>query len=131
MAGRKLHFDLSGMSLKELAHLADALDTVSNVLSGLQEQPRFWDTPSDFYTKAGQSLEDARVAVGFEFDAIQAHAAKMVPEDDDAAGYKFAILAASYSGLSESPAEVVRQLANIAADIEWERQRARDTARAA
>lgn len=122
MAKRVLNFDLSTLSLNQMAHLVDALNSASDVLSGLQEQPRFWDSEANFYNAAGQYLEDARVALGFEIDAIVKHAATITPSNDDEAGFKFFLVGWFYHGMSESPGQVVKHLARIAADIEWERQ---------
>jgi hypothetical protein len=115
---RLLNFATDDMSLRDQKHLIEALTTVSDVLSGLQEQSRF-GSPGG-YNNAGGFLERLRVWVGFEIDHMREVAAKRsVPNRDDAEE-KFEILLADCVGNGECPASVVAKLATLVSEMDWE-----------
>jgi hypothetical protein len=87
---RVFHFNIDQMSLFELYSFENALATIGEVASGLQEQPRFsGESGSKPYNDAGGYLEDVRVAIGWEVDAIHEHARGRVPANDEEADYMF------------------------------------------
>lgn len=115
---RLLNFATDDMPLSHQNSLIDALTTVSSVLSGLQEQPRF--SSKDSYNDAGRFLEHLRIWVGFEIDHMREVAAKRPALTTKDAEEKFEILLGSFLLGGECPASVVAQLATVVADMDWD-----------
>ncbi|ESX07257.1 hypothetical protein X769_08935 [Mesorhizobium sp. LSJC268A00] len=107
-----LGFKTEKLTLAQLIALDDALQTASNVLSGLQEQPRFGNV-------AGEILDDFRTNIGFEQETIRDIASKLPVVSTNDRDIKFALLARMWVDQSESPSTTIRELARIMADVEW------------
>lgn len=116
--GRLFHFDTDNLPLQELSAFVDALTTVSSVLSGLQEQPRF--STSDHYTATGGYLEAVRGAIGFEIDSAREAARQRTVTTEDEAGHKFDILIGEKLLGGERPSTTLADLASIVAELDWQ-----------
>lgn len=113
-----LGFETEGLPLPQLRALADALTTMSNVASGLQEWGVFSDGSG--YTEAGRIIEDLRVKIGCEIDDIRDEvAARKVTTREDADA-KFDIILASHLWGGEERAAIVASLARASADLDWQ-----------
>lgn len=113
-----LGFKTEGLPLTQLRALADALTTMSNVASGLQEWGLFSDGSG--YTEAGRMVEDLRCKIGCELDDIREEVAARKVTTRDEADAKFdIILAANYWG-EEERAAIVARLAKASADLDWQ-----------
>ncbi|RWI60274.1 MAG: hypothetical protein EOQ93_03155 [Mesorhizobium sp.] len=117
---RPLHplgFKTDGLPFRQLAALVEAMTTVSQVLSGLQEQPRFSAEGSEPYNQAGDILETLRNNIGCEIDDMCDEAAQRHVSSEDEGEYKFGILIGRYTGGCDKPGAAVSELAAIAAGI--------------
>jgi hypothetical protein len=113
-----LGFETENLPLTQLRALADALTTICNVASGLQEWSIFTD--GDSYTEAGRMIKDLRVKIGFELDAIHAEAKARRVTTRNEADAKFDMILASYYWAGEQRSEVVAKLAQSSADLDWQ-----------
>ncbi|ESZ53268.1 hypothetical protein X731_00805 [Mesorhizobium sp. L2C054A000] len=116
-----LGFKTDHLSLKQLSALVETLTTVAQVLSGLQEQPRF-NGPDDGqpYNEAGEILEFLRNNIGCEIDDIREAVLQRPVSTRDEGELKFGIIVGQYDGGTDSPASVLAELAKIAGDIDWQ-----------
>lgn len=122
----RLSFQTANLPLMQLCRLTEVLTTVQTVLSGCQEWVVFSSGDQrEPYTPAGYIIDDLRTLIGYEVDRIREQAKGQVPIDRGEASAKFELLAMPHiDGIPASPLEAIRQLAAVAADIEWEMQRA-------
>ncbi len=73
--------DLSGLSATELSDLRDVICTISEVISGLYSQPRFWRDRNN--TKAGDVLEKMLEKLGAQEDHVMAKLDAMRPNSKE------------------------------------------------
>ncbi|MER9691961.1 hypothetical protein NKJ16_08485 [Mesorhizobium sp. M0179] len=122
MTGRSVHplgFETDNLSFGQMSALVDALSTVTAVLSGLQEQPRF-SGEKEPYNEAGGILEELRNNISCEIDDLRdAALARRVSSRGDGE-HKFGILIGLYGSGGDNPTAVVAELAKLAAGIDWE-----------
>ncbi|MFU0504034.1 hypothetical protein [Pseudaminobacter sp. NGMCC 1.201702] len=115
-----LGFKTDGLSICQLYALNDAFRTVFDVLSGLQEQPRFTTEHGEVdetYNKAGIVLDDFCDALAGEIAAIEKIVETkpaLTPADYDR---KFYLLAQGYLGGTERPEGVIGELSRIASSM--------------
>ena len=114
-----LGFVTKNLPFKQLSALVDALTTVVDVVSGLQEQPRFGGE-NDAYNKAGGILEDLRNNIGCEIDDIREEVHQRPVQTREDRDYKFDLLLGRFMGGGDHPATAVAELATIAAAMDWE-----------
>jgi len=110
-----LGFKTAGLPFNQLAALVECLETVGDVLSGLQEQPRFGgDGEPCGYNEAGEMLETLRNNIGCEVDDIRAEVDDRPVADTTEAQFKFGILIGRYTGGCDDPMSAVSELALLA-----------------
>ncbi|MET3521478.1 hypothetical protein [Mesorhizobium abyssinicae] len=105
------------LPFSQLGALVDTLQTVHDVLSGLQEQPRFSADGTEPYNEAGVILECLRNNIGCEIDDIRDEVAQRRVSSEDEGENKFGILIGRYTGGCDAPSAAVSDLAQIAAEI--------------
>ena len=115
-----LGFKTDDLSICQLYALNDALRTVFDVVSGLQEQPRFYverGKVDESYNEAGLILDDFCDALGIEIAAIEAIVEGKPVLTREEYDRKFYLLAQGYVGGTERPDRVIADLSRIASSM--------------
>ncbi|RWK35474.1 hypothetical protein [Mesorhizobium sp.] len=113
-----LGLETKNLPIKQLAALADALQTVSSVLSGLREQPRF--AGDSTYNEAGRLLEDLHDQINCEIDDVWGEVEARPVVTVEEAEWKFGILLRQFSGGCDNPANAIAEMAKLAAEMDWQ-----------
>ena len=103
----RLSIDTGRLSLEEMAALASALTTLSDVLSGQLSQPRFYDSATHRNNAAGDVLEDIAEGIGFAIEDLRNAARSRRPQSDDERDQKFALLARELTDGLRSPEDAI------------------------
>lgn len=115
-----LGFKTDDLSICQLYALNDALRTVFDVLSGLQEQPRFTTKRGkvdESYNEAGLVLDDFCDALALEIEGIEKIVEGKPALTQEEYDRKFYLLAQGYVGGTERPGSVIAELARIASSM--------------
>ncbi|MDR7034523.1 hypothetical protein [Mesorhizobium sp. BE184] len=113
-----LGFATEGLPLEQLRGLIDALETVTNTLSGLQEWGVF--TATKGMTEVGAILENLRNNIACEIDDIREEVGQRKVCSRAEADAKFDIILASMTWGGEERAHIVAKLATLSADLDWQ-----------
>ncbi|MDG4889291.1 hypothetical protein [Mesorhizobium sp. WSM4887] len=113
-----LGFETKNLPIEQLAALVDALQTVSDVLGALREQPRF--AGDSTYNQAGRLLEDLHDQINCEIDDVWGEVEGRSVATVDEAEWKFGILVRQYSSGCDNPANAIAEMAKLAAEMDWQ-----------
>lgn len=110
-----LGLEIEGLSIKGAVDLASALNTVFDVLSGLQSQPRF--SSQDQSLDAGRVLDGLKDAVAGELATLLADIRHRTVNDREEARDKFRA-SLLYHSWGDTPSQVVGDLAQLVAEMD-------------
>lgn len=113
-----LGFATEGLPLDQLRSLVDALETITNTLSGMQEWGVFQSSKG--MTEVGAILENLRNNIACEVDDIREEVSQRKVCSRAEADAKFDIILSSMTWGGEERAHIVAKLATLSADLDWQ-----------